>query len=326
MNLRHILFALFAAPVCVWAEPAYEGMWFTCFSGAPESVPYSLVEVYRDNSQYTAVLEWGVSYATSGTATLSDGSLVFRGCPTYKGEVTAQCDKNKPPVFFVLSEAQASEPINPAPPLELGHTIRTSQSQWKVLARQCESLYRQRTKASSSLSEVAYSGLEQTACDDACKEQYVRKFTKILSRNKPTMADYLALFSEPDGPEGMRLFYTTKKQPITGEDKDQEIILAEDALDAVMSRNKKSRSDYLTCVHKQYANRLPTERAAITIDGDDQATAIELSENKISWKFIFYGNESRPDSIITPDGIQLGVMGEDPCLLSRPLKPIELPR
>lgn len=149
MNLRHVLFALLAAPVCVWAEPAYEGTWFTCFSGAPESVLYSLVEVSRDDNRYTAVLEWGVSYATSGTTTLSDGSLVFRGCLTYKGVVIAQCDENKPPVFFVLNEAQAREPINPALPLELERSVRTSQSQWKVLARQCESLYRQRNKGFS---------------------------------------------------------------------------------------------------------------------------------------------------------------------------------
>jgi len=132
------------------------------------------------------------------------------------------------------------------------------------------------------------------------------------------MADYFVLFSEPEGPEGLRLFNSTKKQLITGEDKGhiQEMTLAGDAFDEVLAKDKGSRSLYLTCLHKQYSGRLPRKNARISIftDADSQLTTIVLLAEKISWRFIFSDGELQPDSVITPDGITLGDMAEDRCL------------
>lgn len=159
---------------------------------------------------------------------------------------------------------------------------------------------------------------EQSKCSHKCQEQYTRQFAKILSKTKPTMEDYFVLFREPEGPEGLRLFNKTKQQLIMGEDKShiQEMTLAGDAFDEVLARDKVGMSPYLSCVHKLYANRLPSKNAKISIsaDGASQLTTIVLLENKISWKFVFSDNESRPDSVITPDGVELGNMTEDRCV------------
>lgn len=171
------------------------------------------------------------------------------------------------------------------------------------------------------LCDPAYSAQpEQPKCKRECQEQYVRQFAKILSKTKPTMADYFVLFREPEGPEGLRLFNITKKRLITGEDKDhiQEMTLAGDAFDEVLARDKGSRSLYLTCVHKQYVNHLPSKNATLSISisagVDNQLITITLLSKKISWKFVFSDGELQPDSVITPDGITLGDMAEDQCV------------
>lgn len=169
------------------------------------------------------------------------------------------------------------------------------------------------------LCDSAYSAQsEQPKCSRECQEQYARQFAKILSKTKPTMADYFVLFREPEGPEGLRLFNTTKKRLITGEDKGhvQEMTLAGDAFDEVLARNKGSRSSYLTCLRKQYVNRLPSKNAtlSISVGADSQLITITLLSKKILWKFVFSDGELQPDSVITPDGITLGDMAEDRCV------------
>jgi hypothetical protein len=155
-------------------------------------------------------------------------------------------------------------------------------------------------------------------CSRECQEQYARQFARILSKTKPTMADYFVLFREPEGPEGLRLFKTQKKQLIRGEDKGhiQEMTLAGDAFDELLAKDKGSRSLYLACVRKQYANRLPSINAKLSMsaDGASQLTKITLLSKKISWEFVFSDGGLQPDSIITPDGITLGDMAEDRCV------------
>jgi len=159
---------------------------------------------------------------------------------------------------------------------------------------------------------------EKSKCSRECQEQYARQFAKILSKTKPTMADYFVLFREPEGPEGLRLFNITKRQLIAGEDNGhiQEMTLAGDAFDEVLARDKGNRSSYLSCVHKQYINRLPSRNAtpSISVDADSQLTTITLLSKKRSWKFVFSDGERNPDSVITPDGVTLGDMAEDRCV------------
>lgn len=159
---------------------------------------------------------------------------------------------------------------------------------------------------------------QQPKCEVECQERYVRQFATILSKNRPSMADYFVLFAEPEGPEGTRLFYTRKKQLIMGEDKDhvQEMTLAGDAFDEVMNRDKGSKSFYLACLHKRYANRLPSKNTkhSRSVDADSQLTVITLLSKKALWKFVFSDGELLPDSVIAPDGITLGDVSEDPCI------------
>lgn len=157
-------------------------------------------------------------------------------------------------------------------------------------------------------------------CDIRCQEHYVRQFAKILSKNKPDMVGYFALFSEPEGPEGMRLFNIKKRHLIIEENEHhvQEMTIAGDAFDEVTRRDRTSRSFYLTCLHKRYLNRLPNEKAnlASSVDASSQLTLITVSTKNSRWKFVFSDGESKPDSVIAPDGVELGDMDEDPCVLS----------
>lgn len=157
-------------------------------------------------------------------------------------------------------------------------------------------------------------------CDARCQKHYVKEFAKTLSKKPLTMADYFALFSEPEGPEGIRLFNIKKKHltsPKEGEQDVQEMTLAGDAFDEVANRDKASKSYYLTCLHKRYANHLPSERANLTssIDAGSQLSVITLSTKNSRWQFIFSNGEPKPDSVISPDGVTLGDMKEDPCVL-----------
>ena len=72
----------------------------------------------------------------------------------------------------------------------------------------------------------------------------------------------------------------------------------------------------MTCLRKQYVNRLPSKNAtlSISVGADSQLTTITLLTKKISWKFVFSDGELQPDSVITPDGITLGDMAEDRCV------------
>lgn len=150
MSLRHIGLAMLTIPLCALADVKYEGIWFTCLSGAPESVPYSVVEVSRDGDHFTATREWGVSYAQSGSAIPSAGRLVFRGCPTYKGEVVASCDEGNPPEFLVLSEEQAREVATRVPLLKVERPIKTTT--WQALAKQCQAIHAHSPSTSSHVS------------------------------------------------------------------------------------------------------------------------------------------------------------------------------
>lgn len=156
-------------------------------------------------------------------------------------------------------------------------------------------------------------------CKTECQEQYVRQFAIALSKNRPSMADYFALFSEPEGPEGMRLFNIKKRRLILVKDKlqIQEMTLAGDAFDEVTNKDRASRSAYLTCVHRRYANHLPSEDANLTrsIDTNSQLTVITLPTGNSQWRFFFSDGESRPDSVIAPDEVSLGDMEKDPCVL-----------
>ena len=134
------------------------------------------------------------------------------------------------------------------------------------------------------------------------------------------MTDYLSLFSEPEGPEGLRLYIAEKQSQIKGKDIDhsQEMALAGDAFDEVLARSKNDQSPYLSCLHQRYTKRLPSlsSKPTVSVDSSTQLTTFTLSA-KETWQFIFSTDEERPDTIIAPDGISLGDMNEDPCIKSK---------
>ena len=118
----------------------------------------------------------------------------------------------------------------------------------------------------------------------------------------------------------MRLFNIKKKQLIMEKDKNhvQEMTLAGDAFDEVLNRDRGSKSFYLACLHKRYADRLPSKYAKFSrsVDAGSRLTVITLLSEKALWKFVFSNGELQPDSVITPDGITLGDLAEDPCISS----------
>ena len=173
------------------------------------------------------------------------------------------------------------------------------------------------------LSLATLSGLPALAapCDNPCREQYVQQFATILSKTKPSMADYFSLFSEPEGPEGLRLYLAKKKTMAHGSDPDhmQEIALASDAFDEVSARNSSAPSPYLACLHRHYSGQLPKHNSEPTTNSitSTKLTTVTLGSGHSTWKFIYSDKESRPDSIIAPDGITLGDMAKDACVLRK---------
>ncbi|GEM_PF-4630259 len=157
---------------------------------------------------------------------------------------------------------------------------------------------------------------EQKKCDDDCQDRYVNQFSSILAKSKPSMTDYFVLFSEPEGPEGMRLFNEKRKRLIgKNSNRDHEMALAGDAFDEVVKRDRLNPSPYLRCVHRRYVHRLPSTSAKVcrSIDADSQLTVVMLKSDGVSWKFFFSDGEFLPDSIVAPDGVVLGRMTEDRC-------------
>lgn len=150
MRSLHLFVAVFIAPVLCQAAPNFEGTWFTCLQGAPERVPYSLVDVVRDGDGYSAIHEWGVSYAQSAPGVFTSGRLVFKGCPTYKGQVVQDCNKQKPPVFFTITAAETMrKQTNIQTALKRSQRIKTNRSEWQTLAKQCTALHGRKLQATS---------------------------------------------------------------------------------------------------------------------------------------------------------------------------------
>lgn len=146
----------------------------------------------------------------------------------------------------------------------------------------------------------------------------------ILTEKKlPSMTDYFVLFSEPEGPEGLRLYKIKKSKLKAGvnvtNDLD-EMTLAADAFDEVEGRDKAGKSFYLACLQKKYANRLPNNcnvNLVRSLDANSKMVAITILINKSRWKFIFSEGEKLPDSIVAPDGVILGDMNQDSCVTGR---------
>jgi hypothetical protein len=171
---------------------------------------------------------------------------------------------------------------------------------------------------------------QKQVCSIDCQVQYVRQFITILEKSSLSMEDYFKLFSEPEGPEGVLLFNTEKKQLIIGEDKDhiQEMTLAGDAFEEVIRRDKKSRSEYLTCLHRKYINNLPEKsgklETSVPRDKSEQIIITLVSINA-TWKFRFSVGEAKADSVVAPDGVVLGFLADDPCLREKGGRRSEVP-
>ena len=120
----------------------YVGHWFSCSSKWQVRDNFSLVEITKAKAEYRWLMEWGVAYTASGTAEVApSGSLVLRGCKSYRGVRDKSCDVLNPPVYLTLPRSLLDNPISATQSALLrGTWLRTSELAWKKLAERCAQL------------------------------------------------------------------------------------------------------------------------------------------------------------------------------------------
>jgi len=120
----------------------FDGLWFTCLPEmASRPSPYALVQVRREAGRLAVLGEWGGSYSASGLGVVSGGKLTARGCATFRGEPTSECEESAAPVFFELTESQARGPHQSTElALRRSEPIRTTADSWRSLAAECKAV------------------------------------------------------------------------------------------------------------------------------------------------------------------------------------------
>lgn len=112
----------------------YSGLWFRC-----RTYDFELLEISKVNNSYKWLSEWGPAYSASGTATLlPSGDLILKGCKSFRGELSKDCDDTSPPEFLRLSRQLIKKPNKASNnALQRGVWLRTSDKTWTDLESRC---------------------------------------------------------------------------------------------------------------------------------------------------------------------------------------------
>lgn len=138
--MKHSLALLLCFGFVTPSHAGFDGLWLRCIPEWNRASPVMLLEIDKAESNWVA--EWGQPYSASGSAKRGKGgALVLRGCSSYRGETSAECNRERPPVFLTLPEGLARNPARAtAARLKKGEWIRTSKVEWSSLEKRCEAL------------------------------------------------------------------------------------------------------------------------------------------------------------------------------------------
>jgi hypothetical protein len=137
MKTRAVALVLAMAPAYGAAD--FAGAWVACDPKTPWA--YSLLSVDLEGKSYRWTAEWGSAYAAGGNVHLRSGELILRGCGSYRGEVAAGCDEQRPPVFQHLrrQDLDRTRGYFTAADLRRARWVRVAKgSSWQALAHECE--------------------------------------------------------------------------------------------------------------------------------------------------------------------------------------------